>query len=133
MAFGNENCEYVGFSCGEQPKVAGTSFERKDPHAHVGGLIGLDSKRTRPIDPAIGNRIGLTIRVTGDTAGVSEALEATLKRHGVPSKKTTWEDKGTDIKEITFHDIPASQLSNLEKAVAEIELEHSTQRSAASR
>jgi|CXWL01.1.fsa_nt_gi hypothetical protein len=132
MAFDNENCNYEGFSCGEQPVVRSPSFHRIDPREHQNGLLGADGKRTRPIDPAVSDRIAFTISVSGDTDGVGKKLESTLKKHGVPHQKTDWKDHKDGKKSITFHDIPVAQLSNLEKVATEIIApEHSTQRGVA--
>jgi hypothetical protein len=130
MAFGNENCKYGGFSCGEHHSIAQTPHEKKNPHVHGGGLIDSSSgKLRRPINREYGDRIALTIYVTGDTSRVSEALQETLSKHGVGFKATGWENRGRHGKIITFRDIPAEQLPQLGKAVAEIERNQSMSRS----
>ncbi len=132
MAFGNENCNYEGFSCGEQPVVRSPSFHHIDPRGHSIDLLGADGKRTRSVDPAVSDRIALTVSVSGNTDGVSKELEATLKKHGVPHQKTDWKVHQDGKKSTTFHDIPVAQLPNLERAVTEIVApERSTQRGVA--
>jgi hypothetical protein len=132
MAFGNEECNYRGFACGEHNSIPKSAYEKESPHAHVDGLIGLDGKLRRAIKSEFGDRIGLTIRVTGDTSGVSEALQRTLTEQGVSFKAVKWEDVGREGKIITFRDIPTEQLPQLGKAVAEIEQNRFRQRQAQS-
>lgn len=76
------------------------------------------------INQRFGDRIGLTITITGNNDGVSEWLQDVLTKHGVTFEATDWVEKDNK-KLVTFRNIPTSQLPNLGRAVAEIEKERS--------
>lgn len=133
MSFGNKNCGYVGFRCGEDGSTFLDRHELESPHSHHEGLIGENAKLSRAINPAYGDRIALSIHVRGDTTGVKEALEATLVKHDVSFTATGWGlqrvgHEGLSGWVITFRNISTSQLAALGKAVAEIEQERTPER-----